>query len=78
MAELTPIRSGWNESLMILKGPLTDRAIARYQKLGWYSEEMRAARRKRQDEKAAKRKARMKRVGNFLIDALGNQVYSPI
>jgi SOS response regulatory protein OraA/RecX len=71
----TPIRSGWNEALMILKGPLTDRAIERYQQRGYYSQEMKDARRAKQQKKLARRGFR--REGNFLVGRDGERVYSP-
>lgn len=72
--DLAPIRSGWNESLMILKGPLTDRKIQKYQKEGWYSPEMKQKRRERQEKKAARR---ARREGNFIVDKMGSAIYSP-
>jgi hypothetical protein len=82
MNERVPIRSSWNESLMILKGPLTDRAIDRYKAQGWYSDEMRAARKERQAKKAEQRQraaARRgeKRGGNFIVRE-GRMIYSPL
>jgi hypothetical protein len=74
MNERVSIRSGWNEGLMILKGPLTDKAIEKYKKLGYYSKEMRDARRELQARKAAKR---MKREGNFLVANDGRLIFSP-
>jgi hypothetical protein len=79
MDERVPIRSAWNESLLILKGPLTDRAIAGYQRRGWYSREMKEARKARAAEKAARRqRAQQRREGNFLIGKAGQAVYSPV
>lgn len=72
--DLAPIRSGWNESLMILKGPLTDRKIGQYQKQGWYSQEMKEKRRERQEKKRARWQ---KREGNFVVDKTGSKIYSP-
>ncbi len=76
--ERVSIRSGWNESLMILKGRLTDRLIQRYQKMGFYSEEMRQARRDRQEKKKARRMKAMQRDGNFLVGRDGERIYSPL
>lgn len=64
---------------MILKGPLTDAAIRKYQKKGWYSQENKDARRARAAEKAARwKRAQQRREGNFLIDKFGGKVYSPM
>lgn len=60
---------------MILKGPLTDRAIAGYQKRGYYSKEMREKRLEIQRRKWAKRG--YLREGQFLVDKNGNKIYSP-
>lgn len=59
---------------MILKGPLTDRAIEKYKKQGYYSKEMRDARKELQARKAAKR---MKREGDFLVANDGRLIFSP-
>jgi hypothetical protein len=76
MNERVSIRSAWNESMFILKGPLTDRAISRYQKRGVYSQEMRAKRREIQERKWAKKG--YIREGQFLVDKNGNKIYSPV
>jgi hypothetical protein len=78
MSERVAIRSAWNESLMILKGPLTDRAIDRYQRQGWYSAEMKQARKERQEKKEARRARAQKREGAFLVMNDGRKVYSPL
>jgi hypothetical protein len=66
------MRSSWNETRMVMRGPLTDRAIARYQQAGWYSEEFRQARRDRMH-----RKAGVQRQGNWLTREDGQSIYSP-
>lgn len=78
MNERVAIRSGWNESLMILKGPLTDRKIGQYQRQGFYSQEFRQARRDRQAKKAEKRNRGLRREGSFLVGTDGRQIYSPL
>lgn len=67
------IRSGWNISMLVRRGYLTDKKIAEYEKAGWYSAAFRDARRELMQKKAAKR---MKREGNFLNDG-GRLIYSP-
>lgn len=69
-APQNPIRSRWVANP---RGkPLTDRRIEFYKKRGFYSAELRQARKELQDRK------RMKRLGNFITAADGRQVYSPL
>lgn len=60
---------GWNEAKLLMRGELTDKKIAAYDKKGFYSEEYRAFRRKRMTQKSVRR-------GNFV--ASGDRlIYSP-
>lgn len=68
------IRSGWNISAMLRRGPLTDRKIAFYEKRGYYSTEFRDARRELMQRKQAKRE---QREGGFVIRE-GRMIYSPL
>ena len=63
-------RSGWPSAGFIL-GPLTDKKIAKYQKLGYYSAEFKEARKELQARKR-------KRKGNFVESEDGRLVYSPL
>lgn len=65
------VRSGWNEAQMLIRGPLTDKKIARYQKRGFYTAEFKEERRKYAAQK------RVKRRGNF-IENEGRLIYSPL
>jgi len=68
-----PVRSAWRESLFMRRGKLTDKKIARYERLGFYSAEYRTARKALMDRKARQRTAR---VGNF--DLVGDRmIYNP-
>ncbi len=69
------VPSGWNEAKLMRLAPLTDRKIDRYEKLGYYSPEYRAARRELQERKAAKRANRQ---GNFDIASDGRLIYRPL
>lgn len=63
---------------MMLRGPLTDRKIAKYAREGWYSNELREFRRERNAKRLAKRQAREAiREGNF-IKQDGRLIYSPL
>jgi len=65
----------WPENRV--RGPLTDRKIEQYRKLGYYSESFREARHDLMEMKKARRTAREERDGNFLkVD--GRLVYSPL
>jgi hypothetical protein len=64
------IRSGWTGK-MGTTGPLTDKKIAKYQALGYYSEEFREARRKLASIRKAKRQGNFTQIGDRLI-------YSPL
>lgn len=60
---------GWNEAKICMRGKLTDKKIAAYDRKGFYSEEYRAFRRKRMTQKSV-------RAGNFV--ASGDRlIYSP-
>lgn len=65
------IRSSWNPTRLLMRGPLTDKKIEKYAKRGWYSEEFREARRGLMQRKA------LKRDGAFFIRSDGSKVYSP-
>lgn len=65
------VRSTWNETRMLLRGPLTDRKIEAYQKAGYYSEAYRQARREKMQRK------RVERVGAWIRGAEGQMIYSP-
>lgn len=67
------IRSSWNETRLLMRGPLTDRKIEKYAKAGYYSDAFRQARREAWQRKAAKRAARS---GNFLL-VDGRMIFSP-
>jgi hypothetical protein len=56
---------------MLMLGPLTDRRIEYYRERGWYSEELRRARRERMARKGPRRE------GSWLIMEDGREVYSP-
>lgn len=66
---LATIRSAWRESHLMRRGKLTDKTIAKYEKLGFYSAEFRDARRALQERKAKKRS------GHFLIADDGRLIY---
>jgi hypothetical protein len=73
-----PIRSSWNETRILVRGPLTDKAIEKYRKQGWYSAEFKEARREMIARRNAKRQEReSRREGNFLVFTDGRKVYSP-
>ena len=57
----------------IVKGLLTDRKIAQYEKRGWYSESFKEERRKFQAKKRE-----WKRMGNLLEGEDGRIIYSPL
>ena len=68
------IRSGWNTAALLRGKYLDDRAIAKYQRLGYYDPAFRAARKEMWERRAAKRTQRQ---GNFdIID--GRQIYRPL
>jgi hypothetical protein len=69
---LTKIRPSWNETRLLIGKPLTDRKIDRYQKLGYYSDELR----QRRSEFQAKK--RLKRRGNFIESTSGSLIYNPL
>lgn len=64
------IKSGWNESLFLFKGKLTDKAIAKYQAQGYYDQDLKDARAKLRKMRKARRD------GNFdMVD--GRMIYRP-
>lgn len=65
------IRSGWNISTMLRRGPLTDKKIEKYRKLGYYSNEFRQAR------KDLMKRKQEKREGNFRVEKDGRMIYDP-
>ena len=67
-----PIKSSWNESRLVMRGPLTDKKIEQYKKQGWYSAELKRKRRELIEQKNA-----MRREGNWLVTNDGRSVYSP-
>lgn len=70
------IRPSWLETRLIVRKPLTDAQIAKYQRQGYYSTAFREARRERMRRKLATR-LKYGRDGNFvLVD--GRMVYSPV
>lgn len=69
-----PIRSSWNPVAMLIRGRLTDKKIADYEKRGFYSDEYRTARKDRMIKAMQKR---MERRGNFLKGENGRMIYSP-
>ena len=56
----------------IVRGPLTDKQIAKYQEKGYYSAAFKQARRE-----AAERKRKTRRVGSF-VEVEGRMIYSPV
>lgn len=75
------VKSRWLSENAVT-GRLTDKLIVRYQKAGFFSEEMKAARKKFRDGRAAKRRLKLSlvdpepRSGNFTeID--GRLIYCP-
>lgn len=71
--DATKLKSTWNEAKLIRKGYLTDRKIRRYEKLGYYSDEYRKARRERMEKK----KKKTRREGNWEITDDGRMIYKP-
>lgn len=69
----SPVKPSWNTTNMLVRGKLTDRKIAEYEKRGWYSQEFREARRELMAKKTAKT---LKREGSFLKDG-DRLIYSP-
>ena len=64
------VRSGWNVTAMLIRGRLTDKKIAAYERRGWYSAEYRSARRELMEKK------KVRREGNFSLRE-GRMIYSP-
>lgn len=69
------IRSSWNTTAWLIRGPLTDRKIKKYEKEGWYSSEFRELRRKKMAHK--KWVYHNERIGNF-FECDGRLIYNPI
>jgi len=67
------MRTSWNETRLLMRGPLTDRKITQYAKAGYYSDAFREARREMWQRKAAKQ---ARREGNFLVSE-GRLIFSP-
>lgn len=67
------LRSSWSTSIGLFKGPLTDRKIAKYQAQGYYSAELKAARR----DFAAKKAARQSSRDGSFIKIEGRLIYNP-
>lgn len=70
------IRPSWNCEAMLIRGELTDRKIDRYIKQGFYSEELKTARRELQAKRKAQREARDQQNQNF-IQSDGRLIYNP-
>lgn len=68
------IRSSWNMTAMLIRGPLTDRKIEKYRAKGWYSAEFRQARRDKMEKRRIENHVR--RVSNFFEED-GRLIYSP-
>ena len=66
---IQPVRSQ-NLSRLAVGKKLTDKRIAHYEKLGWYSPEFRAARKALMDRNRV-------RTGNFTAESDGRLVYNP-
>lgn len=64
--------TSWNMVRMTVRGELTDRKIAKYEKAGFYSADFRAARKAMMEKKKAR-----KRHGNF-VQVDDRWIYSPI
>lgn len=63
------VNPSWNEAKMVVRGELTDKKIAHYAKMGFYSEEFREFRRKRMAKSSARK-------GNF-VQSGERLIYSP-
>ena len=63
---------------MIIGEPLTDKRIEYYQERGYYSEEVREARRELRTMRQKRKEDRLNRHGNFLTLLDGRQIYSPL
>ena len=68
-APISPLRSSWKPEKLLARGPLTDKQIDRYAKVGWYSAEFKKAR-------LEIMKAKERRDGNFLLQD-GRMIFSP-
>ena len=75
VSELGHIRAAWQPAQMLRKGKLTDKQLAKYEKLGWYSAEFQKA---RKDAWTRKKLKQAKREGNFDIAADGRLIYRPL
>lgn len=65
------VNPSWNEARMIIRGKLTDKKVAKYAQMGFYSLEYRKLRKERMEKKA---KAR---TSNF-VENSGRLIYSPL
>ena len=68
------LRSSWNTTAMLIRGPLTDRKIKKYEAQGWYSAEFKQARKAKMENKRIK--THLRRVSNF-FEHDGRLIYSP-
>jgi hypothetical protein len=68
---LIKIRPAWNLSHIIRRGKLTDQKINQYEKAGFYSQELKDAR------KLLAERRRLRREGNFIRSNSGSLIYSP-
>lgn len=69
------IRSAWKPQQLIRRGPLTDRKLAKYEKLGWFSPEFKKARKEAMDKKSFKKE--MNRACGPFFEREGRLIYSP-
>ncbi len=67
------VKPAWNENRLLRRGKLTDKAIKKYMQLGYYSAELREARKELQRKKQARRD---KREGNFDVRE-GRMIFNP-
>lgn len=66
------IRSAWNVAALLRGKKLTDKQIAKYEKLGYYSAEFRRERRA-----AWERARKRRREGSFDVSEDGRMIYNP-
>ncbi len=67
------VRSSWRPEGMLRRGLLTDKKIEKYRKQGWYSPELKQARRELNERKRMKSE---RREGNFIVSD-GKLIFSP-
>lgn len=68
------LRSSWNTTAWLIRGPLTDRKIKKYMKQGWYSAEFKELRRRKMAQKQWI--YHNERISNF-FESDGRLIYSP-